>query len=238
MKTIWKKLFSIFSVGCLILTSMVLSPRSGDIYRSIFAFGADIVTNYKLGDVNQDNVVSVEDAQMSLIEYVSVMSGMESSLTNEQFSLADVNADKSISVEDAQYILIYYVSNTLSGEMKTWDQILHPEPATSTMPTTTTSLSTTTTIITTTTAKPTTAISTTKTTAATTIATTAATTVIVVPPTQSNPQNYVLNTNTKKFHYPSCSSANKISAKNRSEAYCSREELIAQGYSPCGNCHP
>lgn len=49
---------------------------------------------------------------------------------------------------------------------------------------------------------------------------------------------YVLNTNTKKFHYPSCGSAGRIAAKNYAESNESRESLIAQGYSPCGNCDP
>ena len=51
-------------------------------------------------------------------------------------------------------------------------------------------------------------------------------------------QSYVLNTNTMKFHYPSCSSAQKISSKNRKDYTGSREDLINQGYNPCGNCHP
>ena len=83
--------------------------------------------NSKLGDVNQDDTVSVEDAQLTLIEYIDFMAGMKSTLTEEQVLLADINADKVISVEDAQYILIYYVSNTLSGANATWDQIMHPE---------------------------------------------------------------------------------------------------------------
>lgn len=49
---------------------------------------------------------------------------------------------------------------------------------------------------------------------------------------------YILNTNSKKFHYPSCTSAQKISDKNREETDKSREELIAIGYDPCGNCDP
>lgn len=49
---------------------------------------------------------------------------------------------------------------------------------------------------------------------------------------------YVLNTNSKKFHYPDCSSAKKISSKNRAESNKSRDTLIAEGYSPCGNCDP
>ncbi len=49
---------------------------------------------------------------------------------------------------------------------------------------------------------------------------------------------YVLNTNTKKFHYPSCSSADKISEKNKGEFIGTRNELVSKGYSPCGICKP
>ena len=49
---------------------------------------------------------------------------------------------------------------------------------------------------------------------------------------------YVLNINTMKFHYPSCTSAKRISPKNRKDYIGSREELIEQGYDPCGHCHP
>lgn len=54
----------------------------------------------------------------------------------------------------------------------------------------------------------------------------------------SGEMSYVLNTNTMKFHYATCSSAKKISAKNRKEYTGTREDLINQGYDPCGNCHP
>lgn len=49
---------------------------------------------------------------------------------------------------------------------------------------------------------------------------------------------YVLNTNTKKFHLPSCSSVDDMKDKNKKEVSCSREEVIDMGYSPCGRCHP
>lgn len=49
---------------------------------------------------------------------------------------------------------------------------------------------------------------------------------------------YILNTNTLKFHYPSCSSVNQMSEKNKQEYTGSRDDLLAQGYSPCGNCNP
>ena len=49
---------------------------------------------------------------------------------------------------------------------------------------------------------------------------------------------YVLNTSSKKFHYPDCGSAKQIADKNRAESNQTRDELIAQGYKPCGNCDP
>ena len=51
-------------------------------------------------------------------------------------------------------------------------------------------------------------------------------------------QDYVLNKNTKKFHYPWCSSADDIKAKNRKEYTGTREEVISQGYVPCKRCNP
>lgn len=49
---------------------------------------------------------------------------------------------------------------------------------------------------------------------------------------------YVLNTNTKKFHLPSCPSAEKMSGDNRQDFTGSREDVIAEGYEPCGKCKP
>lgn len=49
---------------------------------------------------------------------------------------------------------------------------------------------------------------------------------------------YVLNTNSKKFHYLTCSSVKKISPENYATSNSSIAELENQGYSPCGNCHP
>ena len=49
---------------------------------------------------------------------------------------------------------------------------------------------------------------------------------------------YVCNTNTKKFHYPNCSSVKQMSEKNKREVTLSREEVIAQGYVPCKRCNP
>ena len=49
---------------------------------------------------------------------------------------------------------------------------------------------------------------------------------------------YIINTNTGKFHSPNCDSVTKMKAKNKKEFTGSREELISDGYEPCGNCKP
>lgn len=49
---------------------------------------------------------------------------------------------------------------------------------------------------------------------------------------------YVLNTNTNKFHFLSCSSVSAINEKNKQDFTGTRDEAIAQGYLPCKRCNP
>lgn len=120
----------------------------------------------------------------------------------------------------------------------------------STVTTTTTAITTTTATETTTTTKATT--STTKATTTTTEATTTAvetTMAATEPPAPAQEETpaeqpaanvftYIINTDSGKFHYPSCSRAKEISDANRSEYTGTRDDLIAQGYDPCGTCKP
>ena len=55
---------------------------------------------------------------------------------------------------------------------------------------------------------------------------------------QTSTESYILNTNTKKFHLPSCSSAGDIKASNREEYHGTREDLVSMGYDPCKRCNP
>ena len=63
-------------------------------------------------------------------------------------------------------------------------------------------------------------------------------------PVQTEPQqstsaaSYILNTNSKKFHYPDCSSVDQMNESNKQEFFGTRDEAIAQGYDPCGRCNP
>lgn len=79
---------------------------------------------------------------------------------------------------------------------------------------------------------------------------------VVVPPVVETPKgeeipaieekepeaepDYIGNNNpsSMKFHYPSCSSVKKMKESNKFYFNGNREEMIAMGYSPCGNCHP
>ena len=49
---------------------------------------------------------------------------------------------------------------------------------------------------------------------------------------------YIVNTNSGKFHLPSCDSVLEMKEKNKMITTESREELINQGYSPCKACNP
>lgn len=56
-------------------------------------------------------------------------------------------------------------------------------------------------------------------------------------PTVSSSGPYYANLNSKKFHKPECASAKKLKSENL--YICeSREQLIADGYSPCARCKP
>ena len=54
----------------------------------------------------------------------------------------------------------------------------------------------------------------------------------------SKSTKYVINTNTGKFHLPSCSSVADTLAKNKKVFNGNREQLISDGYMPCKRCNP
>ena len=49
---------------------------------------------------------------------------------------------------------------------------------------------------------------------------------------------YMLNTKTKKYHLTNCPSTLLIESNNRQYSTLTPEELKAQNYKPCGQCHP
>ena len=52
------------------------------------------------------------------------------------------------------------------------------------------------------------------------------------------PQEYIINTSSGKYHLPDCGGAQDISEENREEFTGCYEELDAKGYEPCGSCDP
>lgn len=61
---------------------------------------------------------------------------------------------------------------------------------------------------------------------------------IVVPAQESGNTDYVLNTNTKKFHYPTCSSVGDMKEKNKEYYSGDRATVIKRGFVPCKRCNP
>ena len=58
------------------------------------------------------------------------------------------------------------------------------------------------------------------------------------PVNPSETTEYVLNKNTKKFHYPYCSSVDDMAEKNKLFFSGTRDEVIEKGYVPCKRCKP
>lgn len=50
--------------------------------------------------------------------------------------------------------------------------------------------------------------------------------------------DYVLNNNTRKFHYPDCGSVLDIAEKNIDYFSGPREVLLDMGFQPCKRCKP
>ena len=50
--------------------------------------------------------------------------------------------------------------------------------------------------------------------------------------------DYIVNKNTGKFHYSSCSQADRIKEENKTVIHGTSDELESMGYTPCGKCNP
>ena len=51
-------------------------------------------------------------------------------------------------------------------------------------------------------------------------------------------KTYILNKNSKKFHETNCKSVSKINEENKEEYKGTRDAIVNQGYTPCGECKP
>lgn len=50
--------------------------------------------------------------------------------------------------------------------------------------------------------------------------------------------DYIINEKSKKFHRPDCSGVKTMKEENKREYTGTRDELIRDGYDPCGTCKP
>lgn len=78
---------------------------------------------YKLGDVDGDGKVAVEDAVAALTEYARVSAALGEQFTPAQKAAADIDGDGIISVEDAVRILSYYAKQS-AGLNPSFDDIM------------------------------------------------------------------------------------------------------------------
>ena len=82
-----------------------------------------------VGDVNQDDVISVEDARLVLQYYASTAASLDFRLHpqivthNAGVSAADIDGDGVITVQDATAILSYYAQQAAGAE-PSWEQVL------------------------------------------------------------------------------------------------------------------
>ena len=56
--------------------------------------------------------------------------------------------------------------------------------------------------------------------------------------TDGEKQTYIVNLNTKKFHTEDCPAVQKIKADNKKSYTGYRDNLVNNGYEPCGQCKP
>lgn len=56
--------------------------------------------------------------------------------------------------------------------------------------------------------------------------------------TGNSKTEYILNLNSHKFHLPECSGVKRMSESNKGKYTGNRQDLIDQGYEPCGMCNP
>ncbi|MCI5774540.1 MAG: MBL fold metallo-hydrolase [Erysipelotrichaceae bacterium] len=55
---------------------------------------------------------------------------------------------------------------------------------------------------------------------------------------QETSQDYILNTNSLKFHLPTCSSIEKIADHNKETFHGTKSQLLKEGYQACKQCNP
>lgn len=58
------------------------------------------------------------------------------------------------------------------------------------------------------------------------------------PVAEGEPESFVLNTSSKRFHLENCDAVGTMSEKNKEYYEGNRQALLDMGYTPCGSCKP
>lgn len=89
----------------------------------------DAVSWDALGDLDGSGIVDMSDARFVLDCTVTALSGLESSLTEEQFNLSDIDEDGEVTITDSRLILDYYIYHQLTDSAasaeQSWLQVLN-----------------------------------------------------------------------------------------------------------------
>lgn len=104
---------SVISHGAIMLTETNFYS-----YRPITRDLKIVVGDYKLGDVDENNIIDADDASYVLKAYACQATGKESGLTELQLLAANVNGDRIIDADDASIILAYYAYKATGGELE------------------------------------------------------------------------------------------------------------------------
>ena len=75
------------------------------------------------GDLTGDNLVSADDAVLTLTIYAKKAAGMDVDFSEAQVAVADVNGDGAVDVKDAVAILTYY-AKVSAGLQPTWEEVI------------------------------------------------------------------------------------------------------------------
>lgn len=59
-----------------------------------------------------------------------------------------------------------------------------------------------------------------------------------LPSGEEQSWSYIVNKRSHIFHFPTCPSTDQMAQYNKLFSDKSRDELVAEGFKPCGSCNP
>lgn len=81
----------------------------------------------KLGDIDGDGFIGLEDTQFALKVYTERLSGRKYELPERLEACGDINGDGALTVEDVQYMLRFYTEYNVAHKLIEWYDILNSD---------------------------------------------------------------------------------------------------------------